>query len=44
MIEETISLGRIEVAPEVIATIARLVVSANETVTKMGNPPLGAAI
>ncbi|MBK8431046.1 MAG: Asp23/Gls24 family envelope stress response protein [Chloroflexi bacterium] len=41
MTEETISLGRIEVAPEVIATIARLVVSANETVTKMGNPPSG---
>jgi uncharacterized alkaline shock family protein YloU len=41
MSEETASLGRIEVAPEVIATIARLVVTNNETVTKMGNPPSG---
>lgn len=38
--EETIaSLGRIEVAPEVITTIARFVTLANESVTKMGTPP-----
>lgn len=35
------SLGRIEVAPEVITTIARLVVQNSEGVTKMGTPPSG---
>lgn len=37
--EERPSLGRIEVAPEVITTIVRFVTLANESVSKMGTPP-----
>ncbi|MCA9981090.1 MAG: Asp23/Gls24 family envelope stress response protein [Anaerolineales bacterium] len=35
------SLGRIEVAPEVITTIARFVIRDIEGVTRMGTPPSG---
>ncbi len=35
------SLGRIEVAPEVITTIARLVIRGVTGVTRMGTPPSG---
>ncbi len=41
--EQTVphSLGRIEVAPEVILTIARSVIQTVEGVTRMGTPPSG---